>query len=114
MAERVPTSGGSIREGAQQLRREMSSEHLNERLGEVVSQRPLLGHLLEWRVVGRALAVAAAVCLVFLLLVGPRSAAVLLVLSFFGAWFVLGARHYEQRRPTTPAGEGEGEQDGNS
>ena len=96
------TGGTSTREGIKAIRRDFSPRHVEERLGEAVSDRPLVQHLLEWRVIGRALAIAVVLTLVFLLLTSPPFAGFVLILSFFGGWAILGARDYNRRRPTKP------------
>ena len=92
-----------IRQGARDM---FAPGNVNERLEEAVSERPLVRHLLDLRLLVRALAIAVVLTLISLLL-SPLVAAIVLVLSFFGSWFFLAARSYEQRRPTKPAEEAE-------
>jgi hypothetical protein len=75
---------------------------MNERLEGIVEERPLLRHLLDLRIVVRALLIAAGLTLISLI-VSEILASIALVLSFFAAWIFLGMRSYEQRRPTHEA-----------
>jgi hypothetical protein len=105
MADHAETGGTSIRESVRALRGDLSREHAEEKLGDWVSDRPLVQHLLRWGVLGRALAVAAVLTAIFLLLTSPPFAAVVLILSFFGSWVFMAARQYDRRRPTKPIDE---------
>jgi hypothetical protein len=112
MAQQVEMeSGATVRDGARELREDVSREKIDRRLSDAVEERPLVQHMLRWPVVLRAVAVAAVVALVFLVLGHPRMGAVLMVLSFFGAWAFFAARGYDKRRPTKPADENEEEDD---
>ena len=105
MAEEVTEGGGlkeGLREGAGELREDLSRDKLEGRLHEAVNERPLARHLLDMRVVVRALLIAAVITLLAWLLLGPKIAALLLVISFGVAWFVLGNRQYNRRKPTAP------------
>jgi hypothetical protein len=80
----------------------MSQGNVNERLERAVAERPQAMHLLDLKVVGRAVGVAALLTIVSLILFSSTLAAIVLVLSFFATWIFLGMRSYEERRPTTP------------
>jgi hypothetical protein len=98
------TSGGpGVGEQARALKDDLSTANLNESLEEAVSDRPLLGHLLDLRIVVRAVAIAVIVALLAWLLIGPGAAAIALVLLYFGSWYVLAQMSYSRRRPTRPA-----------
>ena len=109
MAQQIDT--GEIREGARALRGDISREKINDRLEDMVSDRPMVEHLLRWKIVLRAVAVAVVIALIFLVFGHPRMGAVLMVLAFFGTWLFLGARSYERRRPTKPADDDEDEEE---
>lgn len=105
MAEEVETQpGGSegAREGFRELREDVSREKLESRLDEAVSDRPVLKYLLDLRIVGRALLIAAVLTLIVSLLLSPKLGALVLVVSFFAIWFGTGIRQYNRRRPTKP------------
>ena len=105
MAEEV-TEGGSVkeglREGASELREDLSRDKIEGRLHEAVNERPLARHLLDMGLVLRAILIAVVVTLIAWLLLGPKLAALLLVISFGAAWFILGNRQYNRRKQTTP------------
>jgi Flp pilus assembly protein TadB len=93
MAER-----SEIRQGVRDM---LSPEEANERLEHAVSERPLARHLLDLKIVVRAVLIAAVltiVCAFFSLVL----AAVVLVVAFFASWILLASRSYEKRRPTQP------------
>lgn len=104
----------SLGDHARELREEFSPSKLNESLEEKVRERPLLDHLLDLAVVGRAVIIAVVVALIAYLLLGPVAAAILLVLVFFGTWYGLANRSYEQRRETQPANGDDDEEDDRS
>ena len=91
-----------MREGAREM---LSPRGANERLEEAVAERPLARHLLDFKIVGRAVLIAAVLTIVCAILFSPILGAVVLVLSFFASWILLAARSYEQRRPTVREGE---------
>jgi Flp pilus assembly protein TadB len=105
MAEEVTEGGGlkeGLREGTGELREELSRDRIEGRLHEAVNERPLARHLLDMGVVARALLIAAVITLIAWLLLGAKLAALLLVVSFGAAWFILGNRQYNRRKPTAP------------
>jgi hypothetical protein len=81
----------------------MTPEGLNENLESAVSERPLLAHALDMRVVTRAVAIAAVVAIVLWVIAGPALAAIGLLLAYFGGWFVLARLSYDRRRESRPA-----------
>jgi Flp pilus assembly protein TadB len=83
----------------------MTPERLNDTIESTVAERPLLQHLLDFRIVGRALAIAVVVALIVWLIVGPALAAIVLLLVYFGGWYALAQRSHDQRRPSRPADE---------
>jgi hypothetical protein len=91
-----------IREGVRDM---LSPSSANERLEEAVAERPLAKHLLDLKIVARAVAIAAVLTIVFAILASPIFGAVVLVLSFFASWILLAVRSYEQRRPTIGSGD---------
>src|SRR4051812_19309734 len=101
MAEEVEYQSSltdGLREGAQELRKEVSRDKIEGRLDDTVSEKPLVKHLLDWNNVLIALAIAAVLTLVVSLASSARFGAVVLVISFFAAWLILSARSYNERR----------------
>jgi hypothetical protein len=92
MAER-----GEIRQGVRDM---LSPEEANERLEHAVAERPLARHLIDLRILGRAVLIAAVLTIISLILFSAVLAAVVLVISFFASWILLASRSYETRRPT--------------
>lgn len=86
-----------IRQGVREM---LSPEAANERLEEAVAERPLARHLIDLRIVGRAVLIAAVLTIISLILFGAVLAAVVLVISFFATWVLLASRSYDKRRPT--------------
>lgn len=95
MAERE-----DIRTGAREL---LSPGNVSERLEEAIDERPQAKHLIDLRIVARAVFIAVVLTVVCLILFSPAFAAVVLVLSFFASWFALSKLSYERRRPTQSA-----------
>jgi Flp pilus assembly protein TadB len=91
-----------LREGARELRKEVSRDKIEGRLDDTVSEKPLVKHLLDFRNVLLALAIAAVFTLVVSLASSAKVGAVVLVITFFAAWLILAARSYNARRPTKP------------
>jgi hypothetical protein len=81
----------------------MTPERLDERIDNAVSERPLLAHALDMRVVTRAVAIAAVVAILLWVIAGPALAAIGLLLAYFGSWFVLSRLSYDRRRGSRPA-----------
>ena len=102
--EASPSEEGSgLREQARAFREDLSPSHINENLERTVRDRPLLAHLLDLGVVARAVALGAVVALFAWVIVGPATAALALLVVYFGAWYLLARRSYDRRRPTRPA-----------
>ena len=114
MAERVE-QGGGFREGLGEGMREMleglSRDKIESRPDDAVSERPVTKHLLDMRIVVRAVLIAAVLTLIVSLLLSPKLGAVVLVVSFGAAWFIMANRQYSRRRPTKPADESDDESD---
>jgi Flp pilus assembly protein TadB len=91
-----------LREGAGELREDVSRENIESKLQDVVNERPVAKYLLDMGIVLRALLVAAIICLI-LVWISPKAAAFFLVVGFLAAWAILAVREYNRRRPTTPA-----------
>jgi Flp pilus assembly protein TadB len=91
----------SLKDGVREVRDQARPSEINPKLEEAVQNQPLAPHLLDFKVVLKALAIAAVVALVLFLLISPMFAGVGLVLVFFGAWFGLATLSYgkaEERR----------------
>ena len=109
MAEHAESGMGAIRDGAHQIRHDLSRDQLEERVEGAMKEKPLLRWLLDLRVLLRAVLVAAVLTLIAALLFSPPFGGVVLVLSFVGAWLILAHREHSRRRPTKPAREDEEE-----
>ena len=106
MAERVEQGGGfreGLGEGVREMREGLSRDKIESRLDDVISERPVTKHLLDVRVVVRALLIAAVLTLIVSLLLSPKLGAVVLIVSFGAAWFIIANRQYSRRKPTKPA-----------
>jgi len=91
----------SLKEGFREVRDQARQSEINPKLEEAVQNQPLAPHLLDFKVVLKALAIGAVVALILFLLVSPMFAGVGLLLVFFGAWFGLATLSYgkaEERR----------------
>ena len=86
-----------FREGAREM---VAAGNVNERLEQAVAERPAARHLLELRILARAVFIAAVLTIVCLILFSTLVAGLVLVLSFFASWILMAMRSYEQRRPT--------------
>src|SRR3954471_24490690 len=111
MAEVVdPQPGGlreGIKEGAHEMRENVSRDNIESKLDDAVSDRPLVKHLLDLRNVLKGVAVAAVLCLIVSLLLSPKLGALVLVLGFGIAWVAFAAKDYNRRRPTKPVDDDE-------
>jgi Flp pilus assembly protein TadB len=91
----------AMRDDARQMRDSVRRENLEEKLEDVVKERPGVRPFLELRPLAIAVAIAAVLTLIVSLLVSVALGALVLVLSFGIAWVVLSKRSYEERRPTS-------------
>jgi Flp pilus assembly protein TadB len=89
-----------MRDDARQIRESMRRDNLEERLEEVVDERPGVRPFLEPRPLLMAVGIAAVLTLIVALIASPAIAAIVLVLSFGISWVVLSKRSYEERRPS--------------
>jgi Flp pilus assembly protein TadB len=90
----------ALRDDAHTMRDSLRKDNIEERLEGVVEERPGIRPFLEFRPLGMAVLIAAALTLVSLVLFNASFAALVLVLSFAIAWIVMSRREYSQRRPT--------------
>ena len=81
----------------------------NEKIENTVREKPFLQHVLDLRIVVRAVAFAVVAALVMWLLVGPATAGFMLLLVFFASWFVLARVEFDKRRDSEPEEADEGE-----
>jgi len=93
------SGGEGLGEGVRTMAREVSPSKLNPKLEEVVQSQPLLEQLLSFKVLGKAVAVAAVVAIVFYFLLSPILAGVGLVLAFFVSWYAFAAKGADRVRP---------------
>jgi Flp pilus assembly protein TadB len=105
----------SLREGFQEVRDQARPSEINPKLEEAVQNQPLLPHLLDFKVILKALAIGVVVALILFLLVSPMFAGVGLILFFFGAWFGLATLSYakaeERREAKSDDGDDEEDED---
>ena len=92
-----------IADHARALRRDLSFERLEGRLDVALSEQPFLAHVLDLRIVARAVMLCVAGALVAWILFGSAFAAIVMLMLFFGGWLGLAHRNYERRRPTRAA-----------
>ena len=103
----------SLKEGFREVRDQARPSEINPKLEEAVQNQPLAPHLLDFKVVLKALAIGAVVALILFLLVSPMFAGIGLMIAFFGAWFGLATLSYgkaEERRDSESEEEEEGEE----
>jgi Flp pilus assembly protein TadB len=91
----------ALRDDAHSMRDTFRKENLEERLEDVVEDRPGIQPFLEFRPLVVAVTIAAVLTLIVSLLFSPAVGAVVLVLSFAIAWIVMSRREYTKRRPTS-------------
>lgn len=111
MGEEQKDLNPSMREQASALREEMSPSRLNEKLEETIEERPKAQHLLDFRIVGIALAAAVVVALILAVLFSAQLAAIALVVVFIGGWLLGAQLSYDRRRPTRDPNEEEEEEE---
>jgi hypothetical protein len=97
--------GSGIRRAVSEMRSDLSREKMDERLNEVIEERPLVRHLLDMQIVLRAVLIAGVAALIVLIILSARLAGLVLILAFFAAWVFLATRSYERRRGTRDASE---------
>jgi Flp pilus assembly protein TadB len=90
----------AMREDARQMRESVRRENIEEKLEDVVEERPGVRPFLDLRPLAIAVAIAAVLTLIAALLISPAIAAVVLVLSFAIAWVALSKLRYEERGET--------------
>jgi hypothetical protein len=105
MAEEVEYQSSltdGVREGAGELRKDVTRDNIESKLDDAVSEKPLLKYMLELKNVLLALLIAAVLTLLVSVASSMKLGALVLVVTFFAAWLILSARDYNQRRPTKP------------
>ena len=99
---------------ARALKDDMSPAKVEEKLQEVVEQRPKTRHLLDFSIVGKALVAAVVVALILWLLVNAQLAAIALVVVFIGGWLLMAQLSYDRRRETHDVRAGDDADDSDS
>ena len=89
-----------IGEQARALREDLKPDRLEEKLQEVIEERPKTKHLLDFSIVGKALLAAVVTALVLWLIFSPQLAAIALVVVFVGVWLGMAQLSYDKRRET--------------
>jgi Flp pilus assembly protein TadB len=93
----------AMRDDARRVREGMRRENLEDKLEDVVEERPGVRPFLELRPLLIAVAIAAVLTLIAILIASVAVGAIVLVVSFAIAWVVLSHRSYDERRPTSEA-----------
>jgi Flp pilus assembly protein TadB len=91
----------ALRDDAHSVRDSLRKDNIEERLQDVVEDRPGVQPFLEFRPLVVAVTIAAVLTLIVSLLFSPTIGAVVLVLSFAIAWIAMSRREYSKRRPTS-------------
>ena len=91
---------GALRDDAHRVRDTLRKDNIEERLQDVVEDRPGIQPFLELRPLAVAVLIAAVLTLVSLVLFSPPFAAVILVVAFAITWVVMARREYSKRQPT--------------
>ena len=92
-----------VREQASALREDLAPDRIEQKLSEVIEERPKAKHLLDFTIVGKAVLAAVVVALILWLIFSPQLAAVALVVVFLGAWLGGAQLSYDKRRETHDA-----------
>ncbi len=114
MAEQVEYQSSltdGLKEGTSELREDVRRDKLEDKLQEQVEDKPLLKHLLDFKNILPALAIAAVLTLIVSLAASAKFGAFVLVFAFFAGWLAFAARDYNKRRPTKSLEEVEAEED---
>ena len=90
----------AMREDARQLRESVRKDNVENKLEDVLKERPGARPFLEPRPLLIALGVAVVLTIIALLLFSPAFAGAVLLLSFLATWVIVSMREYSKRRPT--------------
>ncbi|MEA2247816.1 MAG: hypothetical protein QOH46_2345 [Solirubrobacteraceae bacterium] len=90
----------AMREDARHMRESVRRENIEEKLEDVVQERPGVRPFLDLRPLAIAVGIAAVLTLITALLISVTLAAVVLVVSFAIAWVALSKLKYEKREST--------------
>jgi hypothetical protein len=101
-----------IGEQARALREDLKPEKMEQKLQEVIEERPKTRHLLDLSIVGKALLAAVVTALVLWLIFSPQLAAIALVVVFVGGWLLMAQLSYDKRRETLDSRSAEPEESG--
>ena len=93
----------AMREDARHMRESVRKENLEEKLEEVVKERPGVRPFLEFRPLLIAVGIAVVLTLLAILLFSVAVGGIVLVLSFGLAWVIMSRREYSKREPTKDA-----------
>jgi Flp pilus assembly protein TadB len=93
----------AMRDDARQLRESVRKDNLEEKLEDVIKERPGVKPFLDLRPLLIAVGIAAVLTLIATLLLGPAFGALVLVLSFAISWVTVTKMRYDERRPTKDA-----------
>ena len=101
----------ALREDARNMRESVRKDNVEEKVQELVKERPGVKPFLEWRPLLTAVGVALVLALIGGLLFGLAFAGVLLLLGFAATWVIVSMREYSKRRPTEDADSSPGKGD---
>lgn len=93
----------------QALRDEFAPDRVEEKLQEVIEERPKARHLLDFSIVLKALAAAVVVAALLWLIVSAQVAGIALIVVFLGTWLGMAQLSYDKRRETRDARESDPE-----
>jgi hypothetical protein len=88
---------------ARALKQDVSPAKVEQKLQEVVEERPKARFLLDFSIVAKALVAAVVVAAILWLLVSAQLAAIALVVVFVGGWLLMAQLSYDRRRETRDA-----------
>ena len=97
---------------ARALKEDMAPARVEEKLQEVVRERPKARFLLDFSIVAKALVAAVVVAAILWLLASAQIAAIALVVVFVGGWLLMAQLGYDRRRETRDARSAEPEDSG--
>jgi hypothetical protein len=100
-----------MREDARHMRESVRKENLEEKLEDVVKERPGVRPFLDLRPLAIAVGIAAVLTLITALVLGVALAAVVLVVSFAISWVAVSKLKYEERGETKDIDEAAEERD---
>jgi Flp pilus assembly protein TadB len=90
----------AMREDARRMRESVRRDNVEEKIENVLKERPGARPFFELRPLAIAVGVAVVLALIGGLLFGLAFAGVMLLLGFAATWVIVSMREYSKRRPT--------------